>query len=76
MRKSPEYRIWQVLMQATSKGSVPMGYYGPGTCRWATPEEMRELGVSDRPLVHVSLMTGKIDCYFTETKAVVVMPLH
>ena len=33
-----ERKIYDVLMRATKEGTVPLGYYDPATCRWATPE--------------------------------------
>ena len=63
--------IYDVLMKATNEGAVPDGFYGPDTCRWATQDEMRGFGVKDCPLVHVD-EEGHVDCYFTETQAVVV----
>ena len=51
--KSPERKIYDVLMKATKEGTVPFGYYGPETCRWATQEEMQRLGLRDFPLVHL-----------------------
>jgi hypothetical protein len=71
MKHSPEYKIWQTLLTATENGAVPDGYYGPGTCRWATKGETQRFGLIDYPLVHLD-KNGNIDCYFTETKAVVV----
>ena len=50
-----------------------MGFYGPGTIRWATREEMRSWGLRDAPLVHID-ESGEADCYFTTTKAVVIRP--
>ena len=44
-------RIYNVFMRAVKEGSVPSGYYGPETCRWATPEEMRRFGLEDCPMV-------------------------
>jgi hypothetical protein len=60
-----------VLLRATNEGAVPLGYYGPETCRWATREEMRRFNLKACPLVHLD-GNGDIDCYFTETEAVVV----
>jgi hypothetical protein len=54
-----ERQIYNALMRAVKEGCVPFGYYGPETCRWVTPDEMRRFG-------------GEIDCYFTETGATVV----
>lgn len=71
MAHKAEHRIWKVLMKATSEGTVPDGYYGPETCRWATPQEMRRFGLTDCPLVHLD-QTDQIDSYFTEIAAVVV----
>jgi hypothetical protein len=68
---SGERKIWKTMMKATKAGTVPFGYYGPRTCRWATPEEMRRFGLKSAPLVHLD-QVGEIDCYFTETAAVVV----
>jgi hypothetical protein len=62
-------RIHAVFIRATQEGQVPSGYYGPGTCRWATREEMVQFGLVDCPLVHLNI-NGEIDCYFTETEAV------
>jgi hypothetical protein len=36
-----ERQIYNAFMRAIKEGCVPFGYYGPETCRWATPEEMR-----------------------------------
>lgn len=66
-----ERRIWQTFMRTTKQGSVPSGYYGPETCRWATPEETKQFGLTRCPLVHIG-HNGAIDCYFTKTEAVVV----
>jgi hypothetical protein len=66
-------KIWKVLMRATKEGTVPFGNYGPETCRWATQEEMRRFGLNDHPLVHLD-ENGTIDCYFTETEAVIIRP--
>ena len=37
-KKSPERKIYDVLMRAVDSGTVPDG---PETCRWASPGEMR-----------------------------------
>jgi hypothetical protein len=37
-------QIYNALMRAVKDGSIPFGYYGPETCRWATPDEMRRFG--------------------------------
>ena len=71
--KSPERKIYDVLMKATKEGTVPFGYYGPETCRWATQEEMQRFSLKDFPLVHLD-EKGDIDCYFTETEAVTIRP--
>ena len=34
-------QIYDALMRAFEEGCVPFGYYGPETCRWATPDEAR-----------------------------------
>jgi hypothetical protein len=34
-------QIYNVFMRAVKEGCIPFGYYGPETCRWATPDEMR-----------------------------------
>jgi len=39
--------IYDVFMRAVKEGSIPFGYYGPETCRWATPDEMRRFGLED-----------------------------
>jgi hypothetical protein len=70
---STERNIYAILMRATETGSVPDGYYGPQTCRWGTPDEMRRFGLKARPLVHLDA-NGQIDCYFTKNEAVVVRP--
>jgi hypothetical protein len=70
---SRERKIYDVFMKATQEGTVPFGYYGPETCRWATQEEMQRLGLEDYPMVHLD-EKGDIDCYFTETGAVIVRP--
>ena len=69
-------QIYNSLMRAVKDGSIPFGYYGPETCRWATPDEMRRFGLKDCPfglkdcpMVHLN-ESG--DCYFTETGATVV----
>ena len=64
-------QIYNTFMRAVRDGSIPFGYYGPETCRWATPDEMRRFGLKDCPLVHID-ESGEIDCYFTETGATVV----
>jgi hypothetical protein len=46
-------QIYNSLMRAVKEGSVPFGYYGPETCRWATPDEMRRFGLEDCPIVHL-----------------------
>jgi len=71
--KSPERKIYDVLMKATKESTVPLGYYGPETCRWATQEEMQRFGLKDYPLVHLD-EKGDIDCYFNETEAVTIRP--
>lgn len=68
---SAERNIYNVIMKATEEGTVPDGHYGPDTCRWATQDEMRRFGLKSRPVVHLN-SNGDIDCYFTETEAVVV----
>jgi hypothetical protein len=73
--KSPERRIYEVLLRATNEGTVPFGYYGPETCRWATQEEMQRFGLRTCPLVHLD-EKGRIDSYFTETEAVTVRSEH
>lgn len=75
MRQSHEYRVWKTLMRSTKDGCVPDGYYGPETCRWATPEETMRFGLTKPPLVHLD-RAGNIDCYFTESKAIVVASLN
>jgi ferric-dicitrate binding protein FerR (iron transport regulator) len=65
-----ERKIYDVMMDVCKSEGVPDGYYGPGTVRWATNRE-RELKLADGPLVHLDA-DGKIDCYFTETQAVIV----
>ena len=67
--------IYDVFMRAVKEGSIPFGYYGPETCRWATPDEMRRFGLKDCPTVHLD-ESGEIDCYFTETGATVVPGRH
>ena len=42
--------IYDVFMRAVKEGSIPFGYYGPETCRWATPDEMRRFGLEDCPM--------------------------
>jgi hypothetical protein len=64
-------QIYNALMTAVKEGRVPFGYYGPETCRWATPDEMRRFGLEDCLMVHLD-KSGEIDCYFTETGATVV----
>ena len=64
-------QIYNSLMRAVRDGSIPFGYYGPETCRWATPAERRRFGLKDCPMVHLD-ERGEIDCYFTETGATVV----
>ena len=66
-----ERNIYDVFIKATKEGLVPFGYYGPETCRWATQNEMQQWGLDIAPLVHFD-EGGDIDCYFTETEAVVV----
>ena len=34
-----ERQIYNAFMKAVKEGCVPFGYYGPETCRWATPDE-------------------------------------
>ena len=63
-------QIYNAFRRAVKEGSIPFGYYGPETCRWATPDEMRRLGLKDCPMVHLD-ESGEIDCYFTETGATV-----
>lgn len=70
-----EFRIWQRLMRAIKADAVPPGYYGPETCRWATRDEIKRFGLKSCPLVHLD-DNGNIDCYFTETAAVVVGNKH
>ena len=70
---SPLRKIYDVFMKATKEGNVPFGYYGPETCRLATQEEMQRFRVKVCPLVHVD-EKGDIDCYFTETEAVITRP--
>jgi hypothetical protein len=72
-KNSPERKIYDVLMRAVDSGTVPDGFYGPETCRWASPGEMRRFRLTTRPLVHINDQ-GNIDCYFTEDEAVVVLP--
>jgi hypothetical protein len=48
-----ERQIYNALMRAVKEGSVPFGYYGPETCRWARPDEMRRFGLKDCPMVHL-----------------------
>src|SRR5215475_6809382 len=48
-----ERQIYNALMRAVKEGCVPFGYYGPETCRWATPDEMRRFGLEDCPMVHL-----------------------
>ena len=42
-------QIYNAFMRALKEGSIPFGYYGPETCRWATPDEMRRFGLEDCP---------------------------
>jgi hypothetical protein len=46
-------KIYSSLMRAVKEASIPFGYYGPETCRWATPDETRRLGLKDCPMVHL-----------------------
>ena len=46
-------QIYDALMRAIKEDSIPFGYYGPETCRWATPDEMRRFGLEDCPMVHL-----------------------
>ena len=46
-------QIYNALMRAVKEGCVSMCYYGPETCRWATPDEMRRFGLEDCPMVHL-----------------------
>jgi hypothetical protein len=71
MTKSSERKIYDVLMRAVDSGSVPDGYYGRETCRWASPGEMRRFRLITRPLVHLDV-NGEVDCYFTTTEVVIV----
>jgi hypothetical protein len=71
--KSLEHKIYDVLTKATKEGTVPFGYYGPETCRWATQQEMQRFSLKAFPLVHLD-EKGDIDCYFTETEAVAIRP--
>jgi len=64
--------IYNAFMRAAKEGSIPFGYYGPETRRWATPDDMRRFGLKDCPMVHLD-EGGEIDCYFTETGATVVV---
>jgi hypothetical protein len=66
-----ERKIYNALMAAIKEERVPDGYYGPETMRWATNEEREDLNLVDFPLVHLDA-DGRIDCYFTETQAVIV----
>jgi hypothetical protein len=63
-----ERQIYNALMRAVKEGCIPFGYYGPETCRWANPDEMRRFGLKDCPMVHLD-KSGEID--FTETGATV-----
>ena len=72
---SVERRIHNTLLRSCKEGIVPNGHYGPTTCRWATSEETEAFGLTDVPLVHLD-HNGRVDCYFTETNAVVVSPKH
>ena len=47
-------QIYNAFMRAAQEGSIPFGYYGPETCRWATPDEMRRFGLKDCPMVHLN----------------------
>jgi hypothetical protein len=71
---SAERKIYNVMMRTVDSGSVPDGFYGPETCRWASPGEMRRFCLIARPIVHLDA-NGEVDCYFTETEAVVVAHL-
>jgi hypothetical protein len=71
MSRASMKRIYDVMMAACNEGRVPDGEYGPKTVRWATPEECKEFGLTDTPAVHLDA-DGNIDCYFTETQAVIV----
>jgi hypothetical protein len=53
--------IYDAFRRAVGEGCVPFGYYGPETCRWATPDEMRRFGLEDSPMVHLD-ESGEIDC--------------
>jgi hypothetical protein len=64
-------RIYDVMMVACNEGRVPDGVYGPKTVRWATPEECKEFGLTEYPIVHLD-HDGKVDCYFTTEQAVIV----
>ena len=64
-------QIYDALMRAFEEGCVPFGYYGPETCRWATPDEMRRFGLKDCAMVHLD-QSGEIGCYLTEAGATVV----
>jgi len=43
-------RIYNVMMDAIDRGAVPDGRYGKETCRWATLEETKALGLASVPL--------------------------
>jgi len=45
--------IYDGFRRAVKEGSIPFGYYGPETCRWATPDEMRRFGLEDCPMAVV-----------------------
>jgi hypothetical protein len=67
--KKQAYRIWKMLMKSVEDGTLPQGYYGPKTCRWATSEEAESLGLTDIPLVHFNV-DGQIDCAITENSVI------
>ena len=72
---SPLRKIYDVFMKATRRRERALWLItAPETCRLATQEEMQRFRVKVCPRWCTSMKRADIDCYFTETEAVITRP--
>ena len=61
-------QIYNSLMRAVKEGSVPFDYYGPETCRWATPDAID----IHKPLILLIVACGILRGFFHTNQLIVV----